>query len=291
MSRAWRVPPASDAVRHPVAAGSFYPADPATLAAAVDGLVGAIEVPAGEPLAPAYVVPHAGYRYSGSTAAHVYARLLVHAAGIDRVVLFGPAHKVPLQGCAVPSTDRWLTPLGEVVIDPITRGLAADGHASADDTPHAPEHSLEVQLPFLQRVVPRATVVPVVVGQSTWDDVVLTVAAVAAEPRTVTLCSTDLSHYLPDEEARRQDARTAAAIEALAPDRIGVRDACGVFALRGIVAWARHAGLRPRRLALTTSAESPAGNPDRVVGYAAFALDGARASTTGTMTGWWNGSS
>jgi AmmeMemoRadiSam system protein B len=263
----------SQAVRHPVAAGSFYPADPQTLAELVDRLVASVEVPAGEPLSPAYIVPHAGYRFSGPTAAHVYARLRARAGEVSRVVLFGPAHRVPLKGCAVPTTERWLTPLGEMVVDPATHGLVADGHVAADDAPHAPEHSLEVQLPFLQRVVPQASIVPVVVGSSTWDDIVVTVAAIAGEPGTVTLCSTDLSHYLPEPAAREQDARTAAAIEELAPDRIGVRDACGVFALRGTVAWARHAGLRVRRLALTTSADAPDGDPARVVGYPAFALD------------------
>jgi len=217
------------------------------------------------------VVPHAGYRYSGATAAHVYARLRRHAADVERVLLVGPAHRVALTGCAVPTTDRWLTPLGEARVDPLTRGLAADGHAGADDAPHAPEHSPEVQVPFLQRVVPGVPIVPVVVGVSTSDDVAVTVAAVADEPGTVVLCSTDLSHYQPDAQARAQDERTAQAVQALAPERIGVRDACGVFALRGTLAWARHAGLRPRRLALTTSADT-GGDPSRVVGYPAFAL-------------------
>jgi len=262
--------PAESSVRHPAVAGSFYPADPATLASTVDELMSTVDVPSDEPLAAAYVVPHAGYRFSGPTAAHVYARLARHAERISRVVLLGPAHRVPLKGCAVPTTDRWLTPLGEVAVDPAARTLAADGHAVADDAPHAPEHSLEVQLPFLQRAVPHATVTPVVVGVSTSDDVVVTLAAAVAGGALV-LCSTDLSHYLPDDQARRQDARTAKAILDLEPDRIGVRDACGVFALRGTVEWARRAGLRVRRLALTTSADS-GGDPGRVVGYPAFAL-------------------
>jgi MEMO1 family protein len=259
-------------VRHPAVAGMFYPADPATLASTVDELLDGVDVPEGDRLAAAYVVPHAGYRFSGGVAAHVYARLRRHAARIGRVVLLGPAHKVPLKGCAVPSAERWLTPLGEVDVDPITRGLARDGHARVDDAPHAPEHSLEVQVPFVQRALPGRPVVPVCVGVSTSDDVVVTIAALASEPDTVVLCSTDLSHYLPDDQARRQDERTAGAIEALAADRIGVRDACGVFALRGTVAWAAHSGLRATRLALATSADVPAGDPSRVVGYPAFAF-------------------
>jgi MEMO1 family protein len=250
----------------------FYPADPAALASTIDRLLDTVDVPPDDPLAPAYVVPHAGYRFSGATAAQVYARLRRHADRVERVVLVGPAHRVPLKGCAVPTTDRWLTPLGAVAIDPLTRSLVADGHATADDIAHGPEHSLEVQVPFLQRTVPGVSIVPVVVGLSAADDIGETIAALAGEPGTVVLCSTDLSHYLPDEQARAQDERTARAVEALAPDRIGVRDACGVFALRGMVAWARRGDLRPRRLALTTSADS-GGDAARVVGYPAFAFE------------------
>jgi AmmeMemoRadiSam system protein B len=170
-----------------------------------------------------------------------------------------------LTGCAAPATARWLTPLGPVPIAP-ARDIAG---LVADDAPHAPEHSLEVQLPFLQRAVPGVPVLPIAVGVSNVDTVAAVIAA--ATPDAVLLCSTDLSHYQPDAEARRQDERTARAVEALRPDLIGVRDACGVFALRGTVEWARRAGLRARRLALTTSADS-GGDPARVVGYPAFAF-------------------
>ena len=146
--------------------------------------------------------------------------------------------------------------------------------AVADDGPHAPEHSLEVQLPFLQRVLADGVpVLPIVAGPSTVDDVVVTVsAAVELSPQgTVVLCSTDLSHYLADEAARRQDDRTAEAVLAMQPERIGARDACGVFALRGLVGWARHQRYPPRVLHLATSADSGA-PADRVVGYPAFAF-------------------
>jgi len=251
--------------RPPAVAGAFYPADPAVLTSTVDRLMDTVDVPADDELAAAYVVPHAGYRYSGATAARVYARLRRHRVHIGRIVLVGPAHRVRLDGCAAPTTARWLTPLGPVPIEPVT-GI---GGLSADDAPHAPEHSLEVQLPFLQRAVPGVPVLPIAVGVSKVDLVAAVIDATA--PGAVLLCSTDLSHYKPDAEARQQDERTARAIEALRPDLIGLRDACGVFALRGTVEWARRAGLRVRRLALTTSADS-GGDPGRVVGYPAFAL-------------------
>lgn len=262
------------AVREPAVAGQFYPARPEDLAGLVDRLLAGVDAPDGEPLAAGYVVPHAGYRFSGSTAAEVYARIRRHADEVRRVVLLGPAHRVALDGCAVPVAGRWRTPLGELPVDRAAGVLTARGHAAADDAPHAPEHSLEVQLPFLQRVLHRdVPVLPMVVGVSTMDRVAdALTAAVDADPAgTVVLCSTDLSHYQPDRVAREQDARTARAVLDLAPQRIGRWDACGVYALRGTLVWARRLGLAPRLLRLSTSAESGAG-ADRVVGYPAFAL-------------------
>lgn len=259
--------------RQPAVAGTFYPADPAELTALVDRLLDTVPAPAGEDPAPAYVVPHAGLRYSGPTAAHVYARL--RGTGTGTVVILGPAHYVPLRGAAVPAAARWATPLGEVPVDTeLVQVLARDGHVSVDDVPFVPEHSLEVQLPFLQRTrLAELRVLPVAVGQSTVDDLVVTLTAVVeAAPDAVLLCSTDLSHYQPHDAADAQDARTAQAVLDLAPERIGARDACGVFALRGLVGWARHRALRAELLYRCTSAQT-GGTPDRVVGYAAFAFD------------------
>lgn len=256
--------------------GYFYPDDPDILAATVDDLLdrapltGATDQPAR-----AYVVPHAGYRYSGTTAAMVYARLRAVAADVRRVILIGPSHYELLRGCAVPSAPVWQTPLGGVRIDEeLCLELAQDGHVTISDAPHMAEHSLEVQLPFLQRALgPDVPVLPIAVGQSTVDDVVVTLAAAveAAPVGTVVLCSTDLSHYLNQAAAQRQDARTVQAVLGLAPERIGVRDACGVFCLRGLVGWARHERYTPSLLHLCTSADA-SGDPARVVGYSAFAF-------------------
>jgi AmmeMemoRadiSam system protein B len=253
-------------------AGRFYPADPAELTGLVDRLLDTVPVPDEADGSTAYVVPHAGLRYSGPTAAHVYARLRGRDTGT--VVLLGPAHYVPAKGCVVPAAQLWETPLGEVPVDTeLVQTLARDGHVLVDDVPFAPEHSLEVQLPFLQRSRPDTLrVLPVVVGQSTVDDVVVTLSAIAeAAPDALVLCSTDLSHYQPQDLADEQDARTTQAVLELAAERIGSRDACGVFALRGLVGWARHEKMRPRLLHRCTSAQT-GGTPDRVVGYAAFAF-------------------
>ncbi len=267
------------AARPPAVAGHFYPATASGLARQVDALLDAVEVPDGAPLAQAYVVPHAGYRYSGPTAAQVYARLRPHAGRIDRVVLLGPSHYVPLTGCAVPAAARWRTPLGEIPVDVSgAQALLRDARVVADDAPHLAEHSIEVQLPFLQRILPAGVpVLPVACGQCTPDELAVTIAAALASgpAGTVLLCSTDLSHYLDEDAARAQDERTTRAVLELAAERIGVRDACGVFGLRGLVGWARLRGLRAQLLHRCTSADT-AGDRSRVVGYAAFALDAQR---------------
>lgn len=267
---------AASGVRPAAVAGQFYPGRPDELRRLVDGLLDAVDVP-DEPLAPAYVVPHAGYRFSGPTAAHVYARLRAHAAEVRRVVLIGPSHFVRLHGCAVPAADTWTTPLGDVPVDTDGRRALA-GHAAADDEPHGREHSLEVQLPFLQRALPAGVpVLPVVAGVSAAGDVADLLSLVTpGEAGTVLLCSTDLSHYHDDATARELDRRTVEAIRSGDPERIGVRDACGVFGLRGTVAYAGRAGWTARLLALATSADT-AGTPDRVVGYSAFAFDASGA--------------
>lgn len=263
--------------RAPAVAGGFYPGHPAVLAAVLGELLDAVTVPDGDRLAAGYVVPHAGYRYSGPIAAHVYARLRRHAGAVRRIVLVGPSHLVRLTGAAVPTTDRWATPLGEFPVDTELRDkLLIGGYAVADDAPHRREHSLEVQLPFLARVLGQLPVLPLAVGSWPVDNLVETIeaAVTAGGAGTVLLCSTDLSHYHDQATARRLDRRTAEAVLSLRPERIGVRDACGVFALRGTVGWARRCGLTPELLDLRTSADTY-GGPQRVVGYPAFAFRAA----------------
>jgi MEMO1 family protein len=259
------------AARRPAVAGTFYPADPARLTAEVDALLsaaGSAADPAGR--LPALVVPHAGYRYSGPVAAAAYA--LLRGRSPARVVLLGPAHFVPLTGSAVPRADEWSTPLGRVPVDRAARDLvlAVPGVRAADE-PHAGEHAVEVQLPFLQRAVgPGPAVLPVATAAPP-EDVADLLDAVAADPRTLVVASTDLSHYLPDAAARDRDRRTVEAALALRPDLVGPGSACGAHALRGLLAWAGRTGRTPAVLAYRTSADA-GGDPHRVVGYAALAL-------------------
>ncbi len=271
--------PGGRRVRPAAVAGRFYPGDARALRERVRHLLDAVTVPDDEPPAAAYVVPHAGYRYSGPTAAHVYARLRAAAGGVDRVVLAGPAHHLPVRGCVVPTVERWATPLGEQVVDVAgARALVAAGWAVAGDAPHAPEHSLEVQVPFLQEVLrPGVPLLPVVVGPDRPGRVATALAAALdaggrGGGTTVLLCSTDLSHHLGQADARKRDRRTAQAVLDLSPERIGDGDACGAAALRGTVELAHQRGLRPRLLHLCTSGDTPHGSPEQVVGYAAVAF-------------------
>jgi AmmeMemoRadiSam system protein B len=264
-------------VRPPAVAGGFYPGEAGALADLVDRLLDSVAIPDNEPPAVAYVVPHAGYRYSGGTAAHAYARLrsAAGAAGVaaTRFVIAGPAHRAPVRGCAVPAASAWATPLGEVPVDVAgVAALVSAGLALADDAPLATEHSLEVQLPFLQRIASGPfTILPIAVGLSTVEESAAVLGAVAGEPGTVVLCSTDLSHYQDEATADQQDAGTVQAVLELAPARIAAADACGAFALRGMLGHARTAGLGPALLDRSTSARA-SGDTGRVVGYASFAF-------------------
>jgi MEMO1 family protein len=257
-------------MRLPAVAGLFYTDQPELLAAAVEHMLDQVTVPDDARPAPAYIVPHAGYRYSGPTAAHVYARLRRFPA--ERVVLVGPAHRFPLEGAAVPEDDEWLTPLGPVRIDRAGADrLVAAGLAVADDRPHAPEHALEVQVPFLQLVhrEKMPLILPICLGQSSVAEAAAVIAA-AAEGATV-ICSTDLSHYLTEPQAQQRDAQTVATLRELAAERLAPRDACGFYALRGLLAWARAAQFAVTVHNRCTSADT-AGAPDRVVGYCAASL-------------------
>ena len=260
------------AIRPPAAAGTFYPEDRAALVRIVDRLL-AESAPWSDARPWGIVVPHAGYRYSGQVASSAYAAVRACRAAIARVVVVGPAHFVPLLGCAVPASNSWRTPLGETSIDTDLREVAVEAGGVLDDTPHLPEHSLEVQLPFLQRLLGEGVqFLPVAVGQTAADDVVALLSALSPHTDLVVV-STDLSHYEDITTARLLDRRTAEAVQALDADAIGPSDACGVFALRGAVVFARATHMTIRLLDLRTSGDT-AGDLDRVVGYGAFSIEG-----------------
>lgn len=260
------------ATRLPAVAGTFYPGDPAALAAEVAAYLGEAAAPARAGRAPkAIIAPHAGYAYSGPIAASIYARLAPRAGAIRRVVLAGPAHRVFVRGVAVPAADAFATPLGRVPLDhEAIEALRALPFVEVSERAHAQEHSLEVHLPFLQSVLGDFRLVPLVVGEARPEHMAALFDTLWGGEETLVVVSSDLSHYLPYEAARKRDAATAASIMRLDPS-LAPEDACGAAPINGLLALARRRGLEAERIDLRTSGDT-AGGRDRVVGYGAFAF-------------------
>ena len=257
-------------------AGAFYPRDPASLAREVDRyLQDAGPAPGAPPKA--IIAPHAGYIYSGPIAASAYATLAERRGKVRRVVLAGPAHRVYVSGAAVPSAEAFASPLGAVPVDrEAVRKLLALPFVEASDAAHAFEHSLEVHLPFLQAVLGRFEVVPIVVGDASPREMAELLETVWGEDDTLVVVSSDLSHYLPYDAARERDRETAAAIVALEPSLVP-EEACGAMPINGLLTVARSRGMDVRLLDLRNSGDT-AGDRDRVVGYGAFAFHESRAA-------------
>ncbi len=256
-------------VRAPAVAGAFYPADPAVLHEEVQSFLAGVAPPAAPP-PKALIVPHAGYIYSGPVAASAYARLRPLAGRIRRVVLLGPAHRVPFVGIAAPEAEYFDTPLGRVHVDQqAVEALADLPFVGRSDLPHAPEHSLEVQLPFLQEVLGDFELVPLVVGQATPEQVAAVLERLWDGDETLIVVSSDLSHYLPYEQARDIDQRTSQAIAELRDEAIDHEQACGATPVRGLLQAARRHGLRAEVVDLRNSGDT-AGPRDQVVGYGAY---------------------
>jgi AmmeMemoRadiSam system protein B len=257
-------------VRPAAVAGQFYPGTRDALSRSVAELLD--EAPAAGPRPKALVVPHAGYVYSGPTAAAAYGLLHGLAGAIRRVVLLGPSHHVPLRGMAVPATAAFETPMGRVPLDRAGADrLVASGLARCWDAPHELEHALEVQLPFLQAQLGDFELLPVAVGAAPADAVADLLEAVWGGAETLVVISTDLSHFHSYAEARAIDRETCTAILARDPRLSGER-ACGCYALNGLLQAARRRDLVPRLLDMRNSGDT-AGPRDRVVGYASFAID------------------
>jgi len=257
-------------VRPAAVAGYFYPGNRSELEQAVRGLLAAVPNVPDDSVPKAMIAPHAGYVYSGPVAATAYARLLPAKGRIARVVLIGPAHRVALRGLAVSSVEAFATPLGSVPVDrEAVANLLALPQVQTFDEAHAGEHSLEVHLPFLQETLGDFAIVPVVVGAASAEDVAQALDLVWGGPETLIVVSSDLSHYLDYQSARRIDAATSQAIEHLRPDDIGRDQACGRTPITGLLAVARRRSLVCRTVDLRNSGDT-AGSKDRVVGYGSY---------------------
>jgi len=254
--------------RPPAVAGRFYPSDPPALKRMVDDYLAKAKVDGPPPKA--LIAPHAGYIYSGLVAATAYAPLVAARETISQVVLLGPAHRVFVRGLAASSAERFETPLGTVPLDraAIDRTLTLP-QVSISDAAHAEEHSLEVQLPFLQVVLDEFKLVPFVVGDASPEEVAEVLELLWSGPETLIVVSSDLSHYHDYATAHRLDTATSKAIEGLHPEDIGYDQACGRQPVNGLLELARRRGLRAKTLDLRNSGDT-SGPRDQVVGYGAY---------------------
>ncbi len=259
--------------RSPAVAGTFYPEHASELAGCVARyLADAVDLSIAETLRPkVLIVPHAGYVYSGPVAASAYRLLGAYRAEIQRIVLLGPAHREYLQGMAVPSVDGFAMPNGEVPLDIDTISQVLDlPSVVTSDRAHAMEHSLEVQLPFLQSVLNRFVLVPIVVGDCPSEDVAGLLEATWGGTETLIVVSSDLSHYRPYAVAQTSDAATTREILARSSTLTG-EQACGAYAINGLMRVAVAHDLQVRVLDVRNSGDT-AGDRSQVVGYGAYAL-------------------
>ena len=263
-------------IRPAAVAGMFYPGDPEELREMIDrDLREAVVASDGAAAVPkALIVPHAGYIYSGPIAASAYARLLPARGRIRRVVLLGPSHRVPLLGLASSSADDFQTPLGDI---PLARtaieAVEQLPQVRRLDEAHAMEHSLEVQLPFLQVVLGTFELVPLVVGDASPAEVAEVLETLWGGPETLIVISSDLSHYHDYDTAYALDGATSHAIEHLQLEKIDGNHACGCRAVNGLLYLLRERaetlGLQGKTIDLRNSGDT-AGTRDQVVGYGAY---------------------
>lgn len=264
---------ATASIRPPAVAGMFYPADPRVLQSLVNELLAqaASGEAVGDNVPKVLVVPHAGYIYSGAVAAQAYARLARLRHRIERVILLGPAHRVPVRSFALSAAQSFSTPLGIVPLDQgAWRTLQRRNDVVVDDRPHAFEHCLEVQLPFLQTMLDHFELVPLLVGDAPPEAVADVLSLLWGGDETLIVISSDLSHYHRYDEARAMDRGTIADILQLR-GTLDPEQACGARPLNGLLHLAASRGLRPQLIDLRNSGDT-AGDRSSVVGYASLAF-------------------
>lgn len=265
----------AQAVRPAAVAGMFYPAEPQVLDAMFQQWIPEGEI---ETLSPeevrklkAVIVPHAGYVYSGEVAAKAYEQLALLKDDIDTVVVFGPAHRYYFEGIATISAEEVETPFGPLKVDTQLRNelVGAFPKVGFSDEVNAPEHSIEVQFPFIKKFLPKVKVVPLLIGEVDAETVAQVMEVLWHRPRTLIVISSDLSHYHPYEEAKAIDSETAEAIESRHPEVLSPERACGYKGIQGILSIPEK--FKIKRLAFKNSGDT-AGDKDRVVGYGAWGI-------------------
>lgn len=258
-------------IRLPAVSGTFYPADAQELRRMVRKFLQQVTHP--PVLTPkAIIVPHAGYVYSGPIAASVYAKLVPVREVIKKVVLLGPAHTLPLRGLAATTAESFATPLGHVPIDhPAIESILSLPQVVLLEEAHKREHSLEVQLPFLQEVLSDFKIIPLVVGETSPQHVSEVLEKLWGGPETLIVVSSDLSHYQDYQTAQYMDKLTSQAIEGLRPQDIHHKHACGHSPVNGLLYLAKAKGMQAKTIDLRNSGDTM-GSKHQVVGYGAYAL-------------------
>ena len=261
-----------DIIRQPAVANMFYPGDAYELGEMVDGFLSKV-IPTLPTTPKAIIAPHAGYIYSGPIAASVYAELVKSARSIKRVVILGPSHRVAFHGLAVSDADYFNTPLGNIPLDKeMIQNLMNQNLVTLLNQAHQLEHSLGVHLPFLQRIYDSISIVPIVVGDATTQEVSRCLEAIWGNSETLIVISSDLSHYHPYDEAKQLDKVTCTAIEEYNIDAIHSENACGYIPIRGLLHYANTLNFKATTLDCRNSGDT-AGSKDQVVGYGAYAFN------------------
>ena len=258
-------------IREPAVSGMFYPDDPTELQQMLGVYLSREDRPEKQPKA--VIVPHAGYIYSGPIAGSVYSLFAQARGKIQRVVLMGPAHRVGFPGIAITSVDAFSTPLGLAMIDKqALASIASCEDVHVRDDAHALEHSLEVQIPFLQFVFGEFKLVPLLIGDVVPEKVVDVLEMLWDGQETLVVVSSDLSHYNDYDTAVKMDTSTSRAIEDLRPQDIDFEGACGRIPVAALLLLARKRGLHARTIDLRNSGDT-AGPKDQVVGYGAYVFE------------------
>ena len=257
-------------IRQPAVAGTFYPDDSVELETVIKNFIANNQKTG--PVPKAIIAPHAGYIYSAPVAASVYSIFQNASNDIRKIVIFGPAHRLPFDGLAIPSVEQFATPLGTIALDTMSLKTLEDNQlAIVLDKAHEYEHCLEVQLPFLQTLFDSFTLTPVLVGHCDASRVEQALELLWGDQQTLIIISSDLSHYHSYEDAKVLDQRATLAIEQLDSDTLDANLACGSIAINGLLKVAKKHRLKAETIDVRNSGDT-AGPQEQVVGYGAYAF-------------------
>jgi AmmeMemoRadiSam system protein B len=255
-------------IRKPNVAGQFYPDQTKVLSEMINKFLSEVHVNIKEK-PKAIIVPHAGYTYSGPIAATAYATLLPYKESIKKVILLGPTHRMSFKGVAATMVDYFETPLGSIPIDHNIQEISSSQIVNVNETAYEMEHSIEVQLPFLQTVLNKFELLPLIVGDIEFIKVADIINNLWDSDETLIVVSSDLSHYKAYYSAQTLDTLTSSIIEKLAPNELQSEQVCGLIPIQGLLQVAKQKNIQVRTLDVRNSGDT-SGSKENVVGYGAY---------------------